>query len=239
MKKLRTVLAAILLLSLCLSGCAAANHPVNGEIPSSSEESMHTHSFAAATCTLAKICTECGDTEGDALGHTWQAATCISSKTCSVCGATEGIALGHIWQAATCSAPKTCSVCSATEGEPTEHVWKDATCTAPKTCFICQETTGETADHNWNAATCTTPKTCSTCSKTEGSAKSHSYTSGKCTSCSKSDPSYSSSGTGVWIPTNGGKKYHSKSSCSGMKDPIQVSKSEAIRQGFTDCKKCY
>ena len=27
----------------------------------------------------------------------------------------------------------------------------------------------------------------------------------------------------VWIPTHGGKKYHSKSSCSGMKDPEKVS----------------
>jgi hypothetical protein len=28
----------------------------------------------------------------------------------------------------------------------------------------------------------------------------------------------------VWIPVNGGTKYHSKSSCSKMKYPIQVTK---------------
>lgn len=43
----------------------------------------------------------------------------------------------------------------------------------------------------------------------------------------------------VWIPTNGGKKYHSKSSCSGMKNPIQVSKQEAEEKGYSPCKKCY
>lgn len=43
----------------------------------------------------------------------------------------------------------------------------------------------------------------------------------------------------VWIPTNGGKKYHSKSSCSGMKNPQQVTKSSAVSQGFSACGKCY
>ena len=43
----------------------------------------------------------------------------------------------------------------------------------------------------------------------------------------------------VWIPTKGGKKYHSKSSCSGMKDPEKVSLSTAKDRGFTACKKCY
>lgn len=43
----------------------------------------------------------------------------------------------------------------------------------------------------------------------------------------------------VWVPTNGGKKYHSKSSCSGMKDPIQVSKDTAVADGYTPCGKCY
>lgn len=49
---------------------------------------------------------------------------------------------------------------------------------------------------------------------------------------------YTGGGT-VWIPTNGGTKYHSKSSCSGMKNPRQVTRDEAVAQGFTACKKCY
>ncbi len=43
----------------------------------------------------------------------------------------------------------------------------------------------------------------------------------------------------VWIPTNGGKKYHSRSSCSKMKNPIEVTKSEAISMGFGRCSKCW
>jgi len=43
----------------------------------------------------------------------------------------------------------------------------------------------------------------------------------------------------VWIPTNGGTKYHSKSSCSKMKDPENVTKDEAIARGFEPCGRCY
>ena len=42
----------------------------------------------------------------------------------------------------------------------------------------------------------------------------------------------------VWIPKSG-SKYHSRSSCSNMKNPTQVSRSEAIRRGYEPCKKCY
>jgi hypothetical protein len=43
----------------------------------------------------------------------------------------------------------------------------------------------------------------------------------------------------VWIPTNGGTKYHSTSSCSNMKDPMQVTKEHAEANGFTPCKRCH
>lgn len=46
-------------------------------------------------------------------------------------------------------------------------------------------------------------------------------------------------GVTVWIPTNGGTKYHSKSTCSGMKDPMRVDLSVARANGYTACKKCY
>ncbi len=42
----------------------------------------------------------------------------------------------------------------------------------------------------------------------------------------------------VWIPQSG-KKYHSSSTCSGMKNPSKVTREEAIAQGYTPCKKCY
>ncbi len=45
------------------------------------------------------------------------------------------------------------------------------------------------------------------------------------------------SGT-VWV-SQSGSKYHSKSSCSGMKDPSQISLSEAQSRGYTPCKRCH
>lgn len=42
----------------------------------------------------------------------------------------------------------------------------------------------------------------------------------------------------VWIPESG-SKYHSKSTCSGMSNPTQVTISEAQSMGYTACKKCY
>lgn len=45
--------------------------------------------------------------------------------------------------------------------------------------------------------------------------------------------------TMVWIPTNGGKKYHKDADCSNMKNPQHVSLEYAKAEGYTACKKCY
>lgn len=45
--------------------------------------------------------------------------------------------------------------------------------------------------------------------------------------------------TMVWIPTNGGTKYHSRSSCSNMENPAKVTLDEAQSRGFTACKRCH
>lgn len=42
----------------------------------------------------------------------------------------------------------------------------------------------------------------------------------------------------VWI-SKSGKKYHSRSSCSGMKSPSEISLSSALSQGYEPCKRCY
>lgn len=44
--------------------------------------------------------------------------------------------------------------------------------------------------------------------------------------------------TMVWIPKSG-SKYHSDPECSSMKDPAQVSLSQAESMGYTPCKKCW
>ena len=43
----------------------------------------------------------------------------------------------------------------------------------------------------------------------------------------------------VWVPINGGTKYHSRSGCSNMKNPNQVTKATAEANGFTPCGRCY
>lgn len=53
-----------------------------------------------------------------------------------------------------------------------------------------------------------------------------------------SNDNQASSGEMVWIPKSG-KKYHSNSGCSNMKNPTQVTKEEAEDRGYEPCKKCY
>ena len=43
----------------------------------------------------------------------------------------------------------------------------------------------------------------------------------------------------VWVPTKGGKKYHSYSTCSGMEEPMQVTVEHATALGYTPCKRCH
>lgn len=70
-------------------------------------------------------------------------------------------------------------------------------------------------------------------------------TSSSSTSTSKStvktapSTAYKKVGLLVWIPTNGGKRYHSNSSCSGMINPRRVDLGEARYLGFTACGRCY
>ena len=51
-------------------------------------------------------------------------------------------------------------------------------------------------------------------------------------------PTPSQSETMAWIPKSG-SKYHSYSGCSNMKNPSQVTKSQAEAKGYTACKKCW
>ena len=50
--------------------------------------------------------------------------------------------------------------------------------------------------------------------------------------------SNSGGSTMVWIPKSG-KKYHSSSSCSNMKNPSQVTIEKAQSLGYTQCSKSY
>lgn len=54
---------------------------------------------------------------------------------------------------------------------------------------------------------------------------------------SDTSQTFSSTDSLVWIP-NSGSKYHSTGACSNMKNPKQVTLSEAKRLGYTPCSKC-
>ena len=142
----------------------------------------------------------------------------------------------HSFKAATCTAPKTCS-CGATEGSKLGHNWSAATCTTAKKCSVCGATDGSAKGHSWSAATCKTPKTCSICGVTSGSKSGHNYSNGKCTFCGAINETATEEM--VWIPTKGGKKYHSYSGCSNMDDPQKVTLSKAKAQGYEACKRCH
>lgn len=76
-KKVAQVIICALLVVPALTGC------------------MHEHTFADATCTSAKTCTECGETEGETLGHNWIPADCINPEKCTICGKESNPARGH------------------------------------------------------------------------------------------------------------------------------------------------
>lgn len=120
---------------------------------------------------------------------------------------------------------------------PHTHSFSAATCVEASACE-CGEKVGEPKGHSWQDATCTIPETCKVCGVTNGTATGHNYSDGSCTACGASDPNFVRE-TLVWIPTKGGEKYHSRSSCSGMEDPIQVTQSEAEELGFERCKRCH
>lgn len=117
------------------------------------------------------------------------------------------------------------------------HEFLPATCTEPQTC-VCGATEGVAPGHSWKDATCTVPKTCSSCGNQSGLAAGHKFSAGSCSVCGAPDPDRITVNM-VWIPTNGGKKYHTTSSCSNMKNPEQVTQAVAESQGFTPCKRCH
>ena len=63
-------------------------------------------------------------------------------------------------------------------------------------------------------------------------------TTKKVSNTKKNSSKQTSSSSYVWIPRTG-SKYHSRSSCSNMKNPSKVKKSDVIARGYEPCSKCY
>ncbi len=65
-----------------------------------------------------------------------------------------------------------------------------------------------------------------------------SKTKSNTTTSTKTTQTHNETGSMVYIPKTG-KKYHSNPNCSNMKNPRQVSITEAKRRHYEPCKKCY
>ena len=104
------------------------------------------------------------------------------------------------------------------------------------------ETTAQPTDgthvHNFEISSCLEPLLCS-CG-VQSAIPGHDYVDGFCTRCdAPRQDGDTASGGEVWIPTNGGTKYHISQTRGNMMGPARVTIPEAEAQGFTPCKKCY
>ena len=157
--------------------------PDNPDIP---EETVHTHSWSAATCFVPEYCTTCGVIGNAALGHTYTSGKCERCGTIQSQSASTHV---HNWKSPTCLEPMTCTTCGETIGSPSAHKYTAATCTTPRTCTVCGTTNGSPKNHYWKSANCTTPETCNYCGQTRGTVV-HSYISSPfCYRCGAEDTS--------------------------------------------------
>ena len=92
--------------------------------------------------------------------------------------------------------------------------------------------------HSFDVATCIHPMTCIICGEISGTVAEHIFLDGLCVNCDEKDPNYNEEYY-VWVPTNGGSKYHSRPGCSNMKNPKEVILSDAISQGYGPCGRCF
>ena len=131
------------------------------------------HTGGTATCTVRKVCTECGISYGTTLAHTGGTATCLQLKVCTVCNQEYGSLASHTGGTATCTKLKECTVCGQEYGSLASHKGGTATCTQKKICTECGVEYGYFASHTGGTATCTQLKVCTKCGAEYGSLASH------------------------------------------------------------------
>lgn len=183
MKKIIITLFLVLFGILVLSSC----------------EKECVHSWKLATCDTPRLCSVCGETDGEPKGHAWKEATCEAPKTCKSCGLLEGRALGHTWSSYKCEDLRQCETCGTrkdpeghqwntdvcletpfcekcgVEDDPIDHDWVSADCTTPKYCQKCGVEGGIPIGHKWQITTCKEPKVCTVCSATSTQDLPHTY----------------------------------------------------------------
>ena len=152
------------------------------------------HSWKDATCTEAKTCTLCGETEGNALGHSYNAVvtapTCTengyTTHTCSVCGDTYTdsavSASGHSYDEGVVTTDPTCTTSGV----------KTFTCSCGDSYTEAVASPGHSYNAVVTAPTCVaagyTTHTCSVCGESYTDSETaatgiHTYVDGTCTGC--------------------------------------------------------
>lgn len=150
---------------------------------------------------VISACPLCGEefTEDlPALGHSFTAANCTEAPMCTLCGYTSGSALGHVYNNGVCihcgdklpqDIPTDCqhNYILAKQIAPT--------CAASGRmdyqCSKCDHTYSQTIDatgHKYSDATCTEAEVCKACGAQNGKALGHNYKDGSCTRCGGADP---------------------------------------------------
>ena len=132
------------------------------------------HTWSDATCTSAKQCVNCLETEGEPLGHTWRDGTCLDPTVCERCNfETTEIRL-HKWESTGCLTPMKCSFC-LDDGEIPGHNMAPADCIFASICRACGISDGAALGHDWLEANCMQPETCSRCLISRGDITDHVY----------------------------------------------------------------
>ncbi|MBQ4141543.1 MAG: hypothetical protein IJD70_09420, partial [Clostridia bacterium] len=141
------------------------------------EANVTGHTGGTATCTEAKVCTECGQRYGEAKGHTPGAeADCVNAQTCTVCGEVLETAKGHTPGAeADCVNAQTCTVCGEVLETAKGHTpGAEADCVNAQTCTVCGEVLEAAKGHTPGAeADCVNAQTCTVCGEVLETAKGH------------------------------------------------------------------
>lgn len=148
------------------------------------------------------VCSLCGEEftrEIPALDHSFTAATCTAAPLCTVCGYTSGSALGHVYKEGVCihcgdllpqDVPTDCQHDYTLSQQSAPACTQDGS--MEYRCSKCGHTYTQTitaTGHRFAEADCTAPKTCILCSYAQGSALGHNYQDGKCSRCGEADPS--------------------------------------------------
>lgn len=226
---------------------------VCGDIATAAKEA---HTGGTPTCKNKASCALCKKEYGALGSHipTPDDGDCTTAITCSVCSEiTTAAKETHTGGTPTCKNKAICSLCGKEYGALESHVSgaDDKDCTTAILCTVCKATVVAAQAHNFNGAwqkdahehwhTCGNENCLMSDTKTahipnipEATTKQDK----KCTVCDYIIEPMKEEIT-VWIPTKGGKKYHSRPSCSNMIDPEQVTLDDAKAQGFTACKRCY